>query len=153
MRVADIVTASVLALVGGIVVLDALRLGIGWGTDGPRSGFFPFWLSAALIVCAVILLGQAWRRAGGKVFVTRAQLGPVVTVLWPATAMVMLTQLVGLYVASALYLGFYMRRVGHHEWRAVLALGLAVPVVLFMIFELWFLVPMPKGPLENWLGY
>jgi putative tricarboxylic transport membrane protein len=153
MRVAEIVTASVLALVGGIVVLDALRLGIGWGTDGPRSGFFPFWLSIALLACALILLVQALRRAAGAVFVTRAQLGPVLTVLWPATAMVLLTQLIGLYAASGLYLGFYMRRVGHHGWGAVVALSLVVPVVLFLVFELWFLVPMPKGPLEAWLGY
>lgn len=153
MRVADLVTASVLLLVGGIVVLDALRLGIGWGTDGPRSGFFPFWLAVTLIASAVILLVQASRRGERSVFVTRAQLGPVLTVLWPATAMVLLTQLVGLYVAGGLYLGFYMRRVGHHRWRAVLALSLLVPVVLFMVFELWFLVPMPKGPLEHWLGY
>ena len=153
MRVADLVTASVLVLVGGIVVLDALRLGIGWGTDGPRSGFFPFWLSITLIVSAVIVLVQASRRAEGGAFVTRAQLGPVLTVLWPATAMVLLTQFIGLYVAGSLYLGFYMRRVGHHGWRAVLALSLAVPVILFMVFELWFLVPMPKGPLEHWLGY
>jgi hypothetical protein len=26
-------------------------------------------------------------------------------------------------------------------------------VVTFVTFELWFLVPMPKGPLESWLGY
>ena len=74
-----------LVLVGGIVVLDALRLGIGWGTDGPRSGFFPFWLAVTLIASAVILLVQASRREERSVFVTRAQLGPVLTVLWPAS--------------------------------------------------------------------
>jgi putative tricarboxylic transport membrane protein len=26
-------------------------------------------------------------------------------------------------------------------------------VVTFIIFERWFLVPMPKGPLEMWLGF
>jgi putative tricarboxylic transport membrane protein len=25
--------------------------------------------------------------------------------------------------------------------------------VLFMMFEVWFLVPLPKGPLEDMLGY
>jgi hypothetical protein len=24
---------------------------------------------------------------------------------------------------------------------------------LFFMFERWFLVPLPKGPLEAWLGY
>jgi hypothetical protein len=31
--------------------------------------------------------------------------------------------------------------------------AIAVPVLPFVIFEQWFLVPMPKGPLEAWLGY
>ena len=71
----------------------------------------------------------------------------------PATALVVLTQLIGLYVSAGLYLAFYMRWVGRHGWCAVLALALTVPVVAFLIFEIWFLVPMPKGPLEDWLGY
>ena len=59
----------------------------------------------------------------------------------------------GLYVAGGLYLGFYMRWVGRHDWRSVVALSFAVPVITFFIFESWFLVPMPKGPVEAWFGY
>jgi len=140
-------------LLGGIVLLDALRLGIGWSTDGPKSGFFPFWLAVILIVACGIIIIQAFRRSSGEVFVTREQLGPVLKVLWPATAMVALTHFVGLYVASAIYIGFYMRWVGRHSWFAVVGLALAIPVISFLTFELWFLVPMPKGPLESWLGY
>jgi len=153
MRAADLITASVLMLLGGVVLADAVRLGIGWGTDGPKSGFFPFWLAALMVfTCGVILL-QAARRASVKPFVTRAQLAPVLKVLWPAAGMVVLTQFIGLYVASALYLGFYMRWVGRHSWLAVVGLAVGIPVATFLIFEKWFLVPMPKGPLEAWLGY
>ena len=60
---------------------------------------------------------------------------------------------IGLYVAAALYLAFYMRWVGRHRWGTVVILALGIPVVTFLIFETWFLVPMPKGPLEAWLGY
>jgi putative tricarboxylic transport membrane protein len=28
-----------------------------------------------------------------------------------------------------------------------------VPVVTFLIFEKWFLVPLPKGPIEEYLGF
>lgn len=153
MRTADIVTASVLLVLGGLVGADAIRLGIGWGTDGPRSGFFPFWLALVLVVCCVIVIAQASRRETREPFVTRERLLLVLKVLWPATAMVVLTHLLGLYVSAGLYLGFYMRWVGHHRWRAVLALSIGVPVAAFLIFELWFLVPMPKGPLEAWMGY
>ena len=153
MRTADLVTASILILLGGVVIFDAVRLGIGWGTDGPRSGFFPFWLAVIMVVACGIIILQALRRSSSEVFVTREQLGPVLQVFWPAAAMVLLTRFVGLYVASALYIGFYMRWVGRHSWFAVVTLSVAIPVITFFTFELWFLVPMPKGPLEAWLGY
>jgi hypothetical protein len=142
-----------LILLGGVVIFDAVRLGIGWGTDGPKSGFFPFWLAVIMVVaCGIIILQALWR-SSREVFVTREQLGPVLQVFWPAAAMVLLTRFVGLYVASALYIGFYMRWVGRHSWFAVVTLSVAIPVITFFTFELWFLVPMPKGPLEAWLGY
>jgi hypothetical protein len=153
MRTADLLTASVLMLLGGVVLVDAVRLGIGWGTDGPRSGFFPFWLAAIMLACCAGVVVQAVRRPPGRPFVTRERLGPVLKVLGPATGMVLATQFLGLYVASALYLGFYMRWAGRHAWLAVVALSLGVPIATFVIFERWFLVPLPKGPVEAWLGY
>ena len=153
MRTADIVTASLLMLLGGVVLVDAVRLGIGWGTDGPRSGFFPFWLALSMVSTCALILVQAVRRASPRPFTTRAQARPVLKVLWPAAAMVVLMQVTGLYVAAAVYVGFYMRWIGHHGWPAVVAVSAGVPIVTFLIFETWFLVPMPKGPLEAWLGY
>ena len=153
MRAVDLATASILILLGGVVVLDSMRIGMGWGTDGPRSGFFPFWLGVILILASVTIALQAWRRATDKLFVTRERLAPVLKVLWPATVMVILITPLGLYVASAIYLAFYMRWVGRHGWLAVALCAIGVPLVTFLVFELWFLVPMPKGPLEAWLGY
>jgi putative tricarboxylic transport membrane protein len=153
MRAAELVTASVLMLLGGIVLFDAVRLGFGWGPDGPRSGFFPFWLALIMVVACGIIFIQAAFDDTHKSFVSREQLGPVLKVLWPAVAAVALMHFVGLYVASALYIGFYMRWVGRHSWVSVLTLAIAIPVVTFLVFEKWFLVPMPKGPLEQWLGY
>jgi hypothetical protein len=60
---------------------------------------------------------------------------------------------VGLYVATALYMAFYMRWIGRHSWPVTVGLALAIPVATFFVFERWFLVPMPKGALEAWLGY
>jgi hypothetical protein len=46
-----------------------------------------------------------------------------------------------------------MRWVGRHGWLAVILCAVGVPLLTFVVFEIWFLVPMPKGPLEAWLGY
>jgi hypothetical protein len=153
MRTADLTTALVLMAGGALVVWDSLRLGIGWGSDGPQSGFFPFWLAVLLMVSCAVILWQARRRASGTPFVTRERLKPVLTTLLPSAAFVVLTQFIGLYVASALFMGFYMRWIGRYAWVPIVLMSVLFPVVTFLVFETWFLVPMPKGPLEAWLGY
>ncbi len=153
MRAADIVTASLLMAMGGLVLVSSFRMGIGWGSDGPESGFVPFWLSTVLVSCCAVIIVQAVRRASEERFVSREQLTRVLKVLLPAAAMILLTQYVGLYVATALYMGFYMRWGGRYSWIVSIALPLSFVVLIFLVFERWFLVPLPKGPLEAWLGY
>lgn len=153
MRTADLTTALILIAGGALVIWDSLRLGIGWGSDGPQSGFFPFWLALLLIASCLLIGLRARRRPPGTPFVTRRQLKPVLTTLLPSAGFVVLTQFIGLYVASALFMGFYMRWIGRYGWVPVVLMSVLFPVATFLIFETWFLVPMPKGPLEAWLGY
>lgn len=152
-RTIDLITAALIMALGAVVIADSLRLGAGWGTDGPKSGFFPFWLGTVLVLTSGALLVQAWRRGVAKPFVSRARLRPVLIVLLPAMGLVVFTQIVGLYVASALYIGGYMRGVGAHRWSTVVLVAIGIPLLTFIVFEQYFLVPMPKGPLEAWLGY
>jgi hypothetical protein len=159
MRTADLVTSACILLLGGVVLYDATRLGFGWGEEGPRSGFFPFWLAVILIVVSAAVFVQAWRRDGARPFVTRERLRPVLKVVLPVAGFIFVTDLpgrlpgLGLYVAGAVYMAFYMRWVGHHRWITVVLVPILVVIVAFLTFEEWFLVPMPKGPLEAWLGY
>ena len=104
MRAADLTTAAILIAGGLLVLWDALRLGIGWGTDGPKSGFFPFWLAAIMIAACAGIIVQAWRRADREPFIARAAIGPVLKVLGPAVGFVLVMQFLGMYVASALYM-------------------------------------------------
>jgi hypothetical protein len=159
MRVADLVVAVMLMLLGGVVLSDALRLGAGWGSDGPQSGFLPFWLAVLLLLVSAAIFAQAIWRGASAAFVTRQRLRPVLQVVVPMAAFVVLIDLpglsagLGLYVSAAIYLAVYMRWVGRHHWLAVALVAVLVPAVTFLVFERWFLVPMPKGPLEAWLGY
>ena len=154
MRTADIVCGVLLGVVGAIVVVEGLRLGIGWSTDGPRPGFFVFYLGVALLVAAGLAVVFAARRGSDtRAFLTRAQFRSVATVFFPAVTMVVLTHFIGLYVSGAFYLAAYMRWIGRHTWMSILLVAVGVPVAAFLIFEVWFLVPLPKGPLETRFGY
>jgi putative tricarboxylic transport membrane protein len=153
-RRADIACGVFLAVIGVVVLIEGLRLGIGWGTDGPEPGFFIFYLGAALLGSSLIVVAAASRRAsdGGR-FVVAGQLRSVATVFFPAVLMVILTHVVGLYVSGALYLAAYMRWIGRHRWATTVLVAIVIPLTTFLIFEIWFLVPLPKGPLETTLGY
>ena len=153
MRTADIATVVVLMATGALVVSDSLRLGIGWGTDGPMSGFFPFWLAVLTIAAGAGIAVQALRRAGSGTFLMREQIAPVLKTLVPAIVAVLLMHVVGLYVACALYLAIYMRWIGGYRWWSGVTVAVVFAVTTFIVFERWFLVPMPKGPLEAWLGF
>jgi hypothetical protein len=153
-RTADIVCGVVLAAVAVVVVFQGLGLGIGWSTDGPQPGFFVFYLGVALLGSSGLIVAAAGRRhKAGPQFAGREQVRSVATVLLPAVAMVALTHVVGLYVSGALYMGAYMRWIGRHRWITTVLVAVGVPVAAFLIFEVWFLVPLPKGPLETRLGY
>jgi hypothetical protein len=157
MRQADVAVALLLLGLALIVMVEGRRLGTGWSTDGPGPGFFVFYLGSALAVSCLVLLVRALGRRGAPIyrrpFIGPGQFLPVAKVAVPAALMVLLTHPVGLYVAGAVYLGIYMRWIGRHSWALTVLLSVAVPVATFFVFEVWFLVPMPKGPLEALLGY
>ncbi len=153
MKRADILTALVLLAGALLVAGEGWRLGFGWGTDGPESGFFPFALGLGLAVCSVVSLVQARAIPSARRFVEAGKLVPVAKVALPAAGMVLLIHVAGLYVSSALYMALYMRWIGRHRWSLVILISLGIPLVTFLVFEEWFLVPMPKGPVEAWLGY
>jgi hypothetical protein len=146
--------ALVLAACGVLVIVDSIRVGIGWADDGPRSGYFPFYIGIGLLASSSwIALQQllAWGRTHGE-FAERAQLGLVWAIFWPMVVYVGLVEWLGIYVGSLVLIGFFMRRHGKHGWATTAAVSVGVPLACFATFERWFLVQLPKGPLEAMLG-
>ena len=153
-RWVELATALLLLAIGGLVVGDSLRVGAGWADDGPQSGYFPFWIGVVLCGASLwIALQQLrdWARTN-TVFADRGQLALVWAVLWPMVVHVALIRFVGIYVASALLIGYFMARHGRYRWTLTAPVAVGVPLVFFVVFERWFLVPLAKGPLERLLG-
>jgi hypothetical protein len=153
----DSVVAVVLFGIGAVVVFEARRLGAGWTSDGPGAGYFPFYIG--LIVC-ISSLGIFYQARFGKsrdtaTFVDRAQLKRVLSVLLPAGLYVLVVTFLGLYVASALYIALFMIVLGGYPVLKSAVLSLVVVAVLFLMFEVWFKVPLYKGMLDplRFLGY
>jgi len=155
-RWVELVVALLVVLGGAIVIIDSLRVGISWAEDGPRAGYFPFFIGCILVGAGLWIAVRtivAWRELAGKIFAKRDELKPVLAMLLPTIAYVALISLIGIYVASALYIAGFMLWQGKFKLPLTLAISVGVPVALFLLFEVWFLVALPKGPLENMLGY
>jgi hypothetical protein len=152
-KTAELAVAALFFLLGAIVVFDSARQGAKWAADGPQPGYFPFYVG--LIICAASLVtfvrGALIPRDKSAVFVEVGQLKLVLAVLLPSFVYVALIDWLGIYVASALFVAFFMRWLGKYVWWKTLLVSLGNSVVFFLIFEVWFLVPLPKGPLEVWL--
>ncbi len=151
----EVAVAAFLMVLAIAVIADSLRVGTGWGDDGPRSGYFPFYIGCLLLLSSgSVLVGALlkWRRAD-PVFAEREQLRSVFAVAVPMVVYVGGIALLGIYAASILLIGFFMRRHGKFGWALTALVSVGVPLVFLLVFERWFLVPLPKGPVEHWLGF
>jgi hypothetical protein len=154
-RWVELVVALLIVLGGAVVIFDSARIGASWGSDGPQAGYFPFLVGWSLVLAGLWIGGQAvwkWKRLGGS-FVQWSALKTVLAMLLPTIAFVVLVAWVGIYVAAALYITGFMMWQGKYRLLPSIGVGLSVPIVAFLLFEVWFLVPLPKGPVEHMLGY
>ncbi len=155
----DTVVAACFVIVGVVVMVQARRLGAGWSSDGPGSGYFPFYIGLILSVCGAAIFVQSLRaRARARddeVFVDSVQLKRVLSVLLPSALYVGVIMLLGLYVASALFIALFMIILGKYSVLKSVVIGVAVNVLFFAMFEIWFKVPLYKGAFDplGFLGY
>lgn len=154
-RTMEIATALVLLGLSALVIYDANRVGFGWlPNEGPAPGYFPFYVALIMGISSLAILVRALAGFGaGETFVTTTEFGRVLAVLLPLAGYIGLIELVGIYVASAAFIGLFMIIIGRESIIRSVLVGLGIPLALFMLFERWFLVPLPKGPLEAMLGF
>ncbi|HZM37164.1 MAG TPA: tripartite tricarboxylate transporter TctB family protein [Burkholderiales bacterium] len=155
LRAAEIGLALFLFALGAIVIYDSLRLGIRWEeVHGPQPGYFPFYLGVLICFACAVTIALALRMPAerNKTFVEVGQLKLVLSVLVPSAVFVALVGWIGIYVSAVLFVALFMRWLGKYPWWKVAPVSVGHSVLLFLIFEIWFLIPLPKGPLERVLG-
>ena len=157
MRWMELIVAAFFAGIGLLVVIDSFRTGYKWSSDGPQPGYFPFYIGCTLIVGAIVVSVQTllgWKKSENlEPFVTFAQLRLIMTILIPTCVFVLGVVLIGFYVSSVLFISSFMVWQGQYSLLKSGLVGLCVSGVLFLLFDVWFLLPLPKGPLETFFGY
>jgi len=156
-NIVDAVVAAIVIIMGGVVIYGSRKLGSEWTSDGPGAGYFPFYIGLILVISGAGVLYQSLAGKGKntEVFVDRQELGRVLSVLIPAAVYVGAIQLIGIYVASAVYIALFMVILGKYSWIKSVVAALVVNTVFFMMFEVWFKVPLHKGTYDmlSFLGY
>lgn len=151
-RTVEIGTALLTMVFGLIVVYGSAQVGFGWGSDGPQAGFFPFYVGLIIMGCSLINLFNGLREDPEPLFAEWNQLGQVLRVLIPSCIYVAMVPFLGIYFPSVLLIMLFMIWLGKYGWPLALVIALGVPAFFYATLERWFLIPLPKGPIEAMLG-
>ena len=150
-RSMEILVAVLFLFVGAVAMYDSLRIGAGW-SDGPQSGYFPFYIALIMSAASVMNLVHAVSGGPREAFVDRESFGRVLTVLIPAALFVAAVPWIGIYLSGAVFIALFMLFVGKYAiWKGALVGG-GVMTVLFFVFQRWFLIRLPTGPVEQFFG-
>jgi putative tricarboxylic transport membrane protein len=154
-RAVEVTVYILLVALALLLGFDNWRTGMGWASDGPEAGYFPFYLSVVLAAASIFGLVTCFlgRATASESFVTRDQLRRVMQVFVPTLLFCLFTQWLGLYVASFVLIAGFMWKIGRIAlWKSLLT-SFVFTIVMFVTFEIAFDVIMPKGPLEALFGY
>lgn len=155
-RTVELAVAIAIFTVGLAIIGDSIHLGIGWSNKSPEPGYFPIRVGCILTLASIGIATQALfdkSPAAMQEFVSWERFRLVLAVFIPTVIYVALMALVGIYVASALFIAGFMTASRKFNWLTTLFVSAGSMLTVFWLFEIEFLVPLPKGPLEAWLGY
>ena len=140
---------------GLTVLIGSWHLGSTWTSDGPGPGYFPFYISLIMCISGAGILVSALRKRPGGIFVDGRQIKQVLIVLIPAAVYVGAVQLVGVYIASAVYIALFMALLGKYSPVKSTIAAVVIMTLFFFMFEVWFKVPLFKGEfnLLQFTGY
>lgn len=153
-RLVELGVGVVIAAFAVVVIIGSIQAGIDWGAEGPRAGFFPFYIGLFILLSSMVNLFSAFfDLPRDQLFAEWGQLKRVISVIIPTAAFVTLIPIIGMYISSMMLIALFMRWLGKYRWLVIAAVSIGVPVITFIVFEKWFLVSLPKGPVEELLGY
>lgn len=148
----ELVVAALVFALGMTVLLGSWHLGSGWTSDGPGPGYFPFYIALVMCIAGLGIAVQTIRKKPDDIFVDRDQIRQVMVVLIPAVIYVLAVQLIGIYIASALYIALFMTVLGKYSPVKSAIAATVIMTLFFFMFEVWFKVPLFKGA-YNLLGF
>lgn len=152
-KTVDLAVAGAIMALATLVMYDSQRIGARWVSDGPQAGYFPFYIGLIMFSASLVTVFQALlSKKSRQIFVDSTQFRSVLSIFVPSAVYIGGIYLLGIYVASIIFLAYFMRVHGGYRPHLIAPVALGIPALLFLMFEVWFLVPLPKGPVEAFFG-
>lgn len=155
-RALELATAILTGSFGVAVVVQSLDNGIGWSSSGVDAGTFPF------LTGIIIVAGSLYNLVRGvlpvaslanvPIAITPIELRRLAGLFVPAAIFVAAIPLLGMYLASALYVFAVLAIPRHQSVPRAFAMALATTLSLYVVFERMFQVSLPHGALAAALG-
>lgn len=121
--------------------------------EGPGSGFWPFWLSAIMLVCC-IWIAVNWFRGispnsvSDESFLDAYGVRTLILVGGGLIGFLISIKFVGFYGGMFLFFIYYLYFLGRHSIPKTLAIAIGFPIVSFFFFDIAMRIVLPKGYLE-----
>ncbi len=156
LRMVEIVFALMCIVFSIFFMIGSVKLGAKWTPEGPESGYFPFYIFLMMFISSTVVLYESlviYKKNPVEPFVEKNAFKQVLCILFPAIAFLLGVSLIGIYVTSMIYIAVFMMWIGKYAYWKAIFIGLSVGVILYLMFEMWFQVPLPHGNWFNPLSY
>ena len=154
MRRAEIITAALMAGLSLYLMFKSMELPIGWiPGEGPGGGFWPFWLAACMFGSTIWVAINWFRRSSPpsqseEPYLDSYAMKMFILVGGGVTAMIGLVEIIGMHLAAAVFLIYYIRFLGGHSWKVTLGIAVPTPVVTFLFFDIALRKFLPTGLMD-----
>jgi len=121
--------------------------------EGPASGWWPFWLSAIMLICSIWIAVNWWRKTSppsrsDEVFLDAYGRRMLLLVGGGLIGFMALIQVVGFYAGMFIFLFYYLFFLGRHSVFRTMAISIGTPVFCFFFFDVAMRIVLPKGVTE-----
>jgi putative tricarboxylic transport membrane protein len=145
----DAVAASALLLFAALAAVESVRLLPLGMVRNPGPGFFPWWVSLALGLLALVLLGHSLVRGQAMRAHSEGRFLRVVGVLAVLAVYALVLEFVGYPIATFALVLFMLRVTEPHRWPVALGIALLAAGGSYVLFAVWLAVPLPAGLLAR----
>ncbi len=134
------------------IIEESYRLGLG-KLHSPGTGFLPIAAATTLAILSLLLLLSTISRRRIKVekeeylAFDKKRLPKVFYVLMPLFIYPIFLDTLGFILCTMIFLGFLLRAIEPQKWLTVIALAISIPLISFLIFDIWLKAQLPRGVL------